>query len=248
MRFGLTLKKEKNLTNSDPLDYGDAYSLTAMKPDTRLFISHHEGKRTREDAQELFEDIERRRSIASPIPAFTSDNWSPFEDGLVSVYSFLETPSCCGKARKPLPAVIPYPNLKYARVCKRRENNRIVEIVEEIVFGEPEEVLHLLGADSGGRINTSYVERLNLSIRNSLARFIRRGMNCSKNINIHSKAIDFFQAWYNFVKFHKSLRLAIREGNTRNTKWKQRTPAMAEGLTDHVWSLCDLLCFRIPVS
>ncbi len=65
-----------------------------------------------------------------------------------------------------------------------------MEIVEEIVFGEPEEVLHLLGADSGGRINTSYVERLNLSIRNSLARFIRRGMNCSKNIDIHSRAID----------------------------------------------------------
>jgi IS1 family transposase len=245
MRFGLTLKKEKNLTDSDPPDYGDAYSLTAMKPDTRLFISHHEGKRTREDAQELFKDIERRRSIASPIPVFTSDNWSPFEEGLVSVYSFLETPYYSGKGRKPLPLLIPYPSLKYARVCKRRENNRIVEIVEEIVFGEPEELLHLLGADSGGRINTSYVERLNLSIRNSLARFIRRGMNYSKNINIHSNAIDFFQAWYNFVKPHKSLRLGIKEGNK---KWKQRTPAMAEGLTDRVWFLSDLLCFRIPVS
>ncbi len=245
MRFGPTLKKEKNLTDSDPLDYGDAYSLTAMMPDTRLFISHHEGKRTIEDAQELFKDVERRRSIASPIPVFTSDNWSPFEDGLVSVYSFLETPSYSGSGRKPHPVMIPYPNLKYARVCKRRENNRIVEIVEEIVFGEPEEVLHLLGADSGGRINTSYVERLNLSIRNSLARFIRRGMNCSKNIDIHSKAIDFFQAWYNFVKSHKSLRLGFEDGNK---KWKQRTPAMAEGLTDHVWSLYELLCFRIPVS
>ena len=46
MRYGPTLKKEKNLTDSDPLDYGDAYSLTAMTPDTRLFISHHEGKTT----------------------------------------------------------------------------------------------------------------------------------------------------------------------------------------------------------
>ena len=89
-------------------------------------------------------------------------------------------PHYSGKGRKPLPVMIPYSNLKYARVYKRRENNRIVEIVEEIVFGEPEEVLHLLGADSGGRINTSYVERLKLSIRNSLARFIRRGMNYSK--------------------------------------------------------------------
>jgi hypothetical protein len=94
-------------------------------------------------------------------------------------------------------------------------------------------------------INTSYVERLNRSIRNSLARFIRCGMNCSKNINIHTNAIDFFQAWYKFVKPHKSLRLEIKEGNK---KWKQRTPAMAEGLTDHVWSLYDLLCFRISVS
>jgi IS1 family transposase len=245
MRFGPILKKEKNLTDSDPLDYGDAYSLTAMTPDTRLFISHHEGKRTIEDAQELFKAVERKRSIASPIPVFTSDNWSPFEDGLVSVYSFLEIPSYTGRGRKPLPVMVPYPNLKYARVCKRRENNRIVEIVEEIVFGEPDEVLHLLRADSGGRINTSYVERLNLSIRNSLARFIRRGMNCSKNINIHSNAIDFFQAWYNFVKPHKSLRLEIKDGNK---KWMQRTPAMAEGLTDRVWSLRDLLCFRIPVS
>jgi hypothetical protein len=245
MRYGPTLKKERNLNDSDPLDYGDAYSLTAMTPDTRLFISHHEGKRTIEDAQELFKDVERRRSIASPIPVFTSDNWNPFEEGLVSVYSFLETPSYRGKGRKPLPVMIPYPNLKYARVCKRRENNRIVEIVEEIVFGEPEEVLRLLGADSGGRINTSYVERLNLSIRNSLARFIRRGMNYSKDLGIHSKAIDFFQAWYNFVKPHKSLRLELKGGDR---KWMQRTPAMVEGLTDHIWSLSELLCFRIPVQ
>ena len=241
MRYGPTLKKEKNLKDSDPFDYGDAYSLTAIKPDTRLFISHYEGKRTAEDAKELFKDIERKRSIASSIPVFTSDNWSPFEEGLAYVYSFQETPP----GRRPLPVLIPYSNLKYARICKRREKGRVVEIVEEIVFGEPEEVLRLLGADSGGRINTSYVERLNLSIRNSLARFIRRGMNCSKDLEIHSIAIDFFQAWYNFVKPHKSLRLELKEGNR---KWMKRTPAMAEGLTDHIWSLSELLCFRVPVQ
>jgi len=245
MRYGPTLKKEKNLRYNDPAHYGDAYSLTAMKPDTRLFFSHHEGKRTTEDSIELFTDVERRRAIDSPIPVFTSDNWTPFEEGLVNVYGFLETPPYRGAGRKPIPVLIPYPNLKYARVCKKRENGRVVEIVEEVVFGEPEEVLRLLGADSGGRINTSYVERLNLSIRNSLARFIRRGMNCSKDLKIHSKAIDFFQAWYNFVKPHKSLRLELKSGDR---KWMQRTPAMAEGLTDRIWSLSELLCFRIPVQ
>ena len=245
MRYGHILKKEKNLKDSDPNDLGDAYSLTAMKPDTRLFISHHEGKRTAEDAIDLFRDVERKRSIASPIPAFTSDNWSPFEEGLVYIYSTQETPPYSGQGRRPLPILIPYSNLKYARICKRRERGRVVEIVEEVVFGEPEEVLHLLGADSGGRINTSYIERLNLSIRNSLARFIRRGMNCSKDLEIHSRIVDFFQAWYNFVKPHRSLRVELKN---EDRVWMQRTPAMAEGLTDRIWSLSELLYFRVPIQ
>jgi hypothetical protein len=105
--------------------------------------------------------------------------------------------------------------------------------------------LRLLRADTDGRINTSYVERLNLSIRNSLARFIRRGKNCSKDLEIHSIAIDFFQAWYNFVKPHKSLRIELKEGDR---KWMQRTPAMTEGLIDRIWSLSELLSFRILVQ
>jgi hypothetical protein len=245
MRFGPTLKKEKNVTNSDPEGYGDVYTLTAIKTDTRLFICHHEGDRSTEAAISLFRDVERRRSIRSPIPVFTSDNWDPFEEGLVNVYSYLETPPYSGIGRKPLPILIPYPSLKYAQVCKQKEKGRVVEVLQRVVFGDPEEVMKSLGADSGGKINTAYIERLNLTIRNSLARFVRRGMNCSKDLLIHSHAIDFFQAWYNFVKPHQSLRREINAGRKR---WTQRTPAMAEGLTDHVWSLKELLTFRVPIQ
>ena len=245
MRYGPTLKKEKNVTNSDPESYGDVYTLTAIKTDTRLFICHHEGDRSTEAAINLFRDVERRRSICSPIPVFTSDNWDSFEEGLVNVYGYLETPPYCGIGRKPLPLLIPYPKLKYAQVCKQKEKGRVVEVLQRVVFGDPEEVMKSLGADSGGKINTAYIERLNLTIRNSLARFVRRGMNCSKDLLIHSHAIDFFQAWYNFVKPHQSLR---REINVGRKRWTQRTPAMAEGLTDHVWSLKELLTFRVPIQ
>ena len=122
---------------------------------------------------------------------------------------------------------------------------RVVEVLRRVVFGDPDEVMESLGVDSGGKINTAYIERLNLTIRNSLARFVRRGMNCSKDLKIHSHAIDFFQAWYNLVKPHQSLRIEINEGRKR---WTQRTPAMAEGLTDHVWSLKELLTFRVPIQ
>lgn len=208
-------------------------------------MSHHEGKRTAEDCVELFGDIERRRAIDSPIPVFTSDNWDPFEEGLLNVYGFLETPPYCGIGRKPDPILVPYPNLKYAKVCKKREKGRLVEVIQRVVYGDPKEVMQLLGADSGGKINTAYIERLNLTIRNSLARFIRKSMNCSKILGRHTHALDFFQAWYNFVKPHKSLRRRIDQGRK---KWMQRTPAMAEGLTDHVWTIKELMAFRIPIQ
>jgi hypothetical protein len=88
------------------------------------------GKRTAEDAKELFKDIERRRSIASPIPVFKSDNWSSFEEGLVYVYSIQETPPYNGIGKRTIPVLISYSTLKYARICKRREKGQVVEIVE----------------------------------------------------------------------------------------------------------------------
>jgi hypothetical protein len=210
-----------------------------------LFISHQEGERSTENAIRLFNGVERRRAVDSPIPVFTSDNWASFEEGLVNVYGFLETPLYAGIGRKPYPALIPYPSLKYAQVCKNRRNGRVIEVVQRVVFGDPAEVVKLLGADIGGSINTAYVERLNLTIRNSLARFVRKTMNCSKILKRHTHALDFFQAWYNFVKPHKSLRLEINQGNRR---WNKRTPAMAEGLTDHIWTIKELMNFKVPIQ
>jgi hypothetical protein len=245
MKSGLILKKEKNVTDSDPESYGDVYTLTAIKTDTRLFITHYEGDRSVVSAIKLFKDVERKRSIRSPIPVFTSDNRNPFVEGLVNVYGYLKTPQYNGIGRKPLPQLIPYLSLKYAQVCKRKEKGRVVEVIQRVIFGDPVEVMEALGADSGGKINTAYIERLNLTIRNSLARFVRKGINCSKDLEIYSHTIDFFQAWYNFVKPHQSLRIKIVEDRKR---WKQRTPAMAEGLTDHVWRLKELLTFRVPIQ
>jgi hypothetical protein len=109
-----------------------------------LFKNHYEGERNIEDAIGLFGDVERRRAIDSPIPVFISDNWDPFEEGLVNVYGFLETPDYTGIGRKPYPVLVPYPSLKYAKVCKKRRNGRVIKVVKRIVFGDPKEVMKLL--------------------------------------------------------------------------------------------------------
>lgn len=209
-----------------------------------MFISHHEGGRTADDARALFADIENKRALDSPIPVFTSDDWEATCEGLITIYGTIETPPYRGRGRPPKPRWVPLEELKYAQISKRRENGKVVAIVERVVLGDEKEVLTLLGADNGRKINTAYAERFNLTFRNSLARFIRKGMNFSKNLEMHTRVVDFFQAYYNFVKTHKSLRMRTNEGRE---KWLKRTPAMAEGLTDHIWSLQELLTFKVPI-
>jgi hypothetical protein len=216
-----------------------------MEANTRLFISHHEGGRTTEDAIELFEDLERKRNPDSQMPLFISDDWDAFEEALLYVYGQVEQPPYAGVGRKPNPVLTPKEGLLYAQVCKKREHGSVVGMVKRVVFGNLEDILSILGADTDGKISTSYIERFNLTIRNSLARFIRKTMNFSKNRTKHTKIIDFLQAWYNFVKPHISLRLLKIDGNR---KWKQRTPMIAKGLTDHIWKLEELLLFRVPVQ
>ena len=92
-----------------------------------------------------------------------------------------------GIGRKPLPKLIPFQNLKYAQVCKKREKGKIVEVVQHIIFEYPYEVLRLLITDFGSKINTSYVERFNLTIRNSVTRFIRKGINYSQTLRRHTQ-------------------------------------------------------------
>ena len=185
------------------------------------------------------------RNASSPVPVFISDDWDAFEEALINVYGKIQFPQYKGIGRKPLPKLVPLNDLKYVKVLKKKVKNYVVETIQRIIFGDPDEIFEMLGANSDGYIGTSYVERINLTIRTSLARFIRKGMNFSKIMKMHQKAFDLFQAWYNLIKPHKSLRLKIDSGNR---KWFQRTPAMAEGITDHIWSLKELLTFRIPVQ
>jgi hypothetical protein len=210
-----------------------------------LLLFHHEGKRSTKDAIELFNGVEKMRNTSSPIPVFISDDWDAFEEGLLNVYGKMELPQYKGIGRKPLPKLVPLDGLKYIKVLKEKVKNYVVETIQSIIFGDPEEIFEMLGVDSDGYIGTSYVERMNLTIRTSLVRFVRKTMNFSKKMKMHTRAFDLFQAWYNFIKPHDSLKLRIDSGNR---KWFQRTPAMAERITDHIWSLKELLTFRVPVQ
>ena len=89
------------------------------------------------------------------------------------------------------------------------------------------------------------MERLNLTIRHTLSPLVRKTLGfCKKRENLR-KQTTFFQAFYNFARPHMSLREKINESDDFFTqKWKQKTPGMAAGITDHVWTFRELLTIK----
>ena len=132
--------------------------------------------------------------------------------------------------------------LLYAQVDKRREQGHVVEVRRRIIFGAREIITEVLG---GQQINTAYVERDNLTSRQSIGRLVRKTLSHSKNSYFLRRHLALEDAIFNFVRPHQALRIAMPQP-TLGRKWQQRTPAMAAELTDHIWSLEELLSYRVP--
>ena len=123
-------------------------------------------------------------------------------------------------------------------------------IGEGVVFGTRAAVDQVL-ATCGWQISTAFVERLNLSLCQRVAAIRRRSATSCKSGYSLSQQLLLFQVYHNFVLPHMSLRQALAEpiptnGSGSAKVWRPCTPAMAAGLTDHVWSLKEVLLYRVP--
>jgi hypothetical protein len=119
-----------------------------------------------------------------------------------------------------------------------------------VVFGTLERVRHIL-APQGWQINTAFIERVNLTLRHHVAAAGRRVMTTAKRAGGLQSQLHLYDAYYNFCLPHASLRVPMAHpqpthGTGSAKRWRPCTPAMAAGLTDRVWSLQDVLLFRVP--
>ena len=142
------------------------------------------------------------------------------------------------------------PQLLYAQVIKTVHRRRLVRVTHRVVFGTLEAVEQVLAA-CGWQIQTAFVERLNLDIRQRVAAVGRRVTTLCKGEDGMRQQLVLFHAYHNFCLQHASLRVPLAEpvptnGTGSATQWRPRTPAMAAGLTDHVWTLREVLRYRVP--
>jgi len=218
-------KKEKHCDPAGEgyLAQGDQWDHIALDPDSRLILSVVVGKRTLGTAVLLLEDVRER--LGGRIPQLvTSDEHPAYPEALREVFGQEVVPPRTGKPGRPAgPQQVLPQELCYATVHKTREQGRVVAVQSRVLSG---------ALPAGATVSTSYLERQNATDRHRNARKGRKTYRFSKDWAAHAALTALTLYSYNFCWAVRTLRQ--RDGEDR---WQQRTPAMAAGLAEHVWSL-----------
>jgi hypothetical protein len=184
-------------------------------------------------------------------PLFLTDGFREYMTALLTHYGQWRHPARRhAQGPTPKPRWMPLPQLLYAQVVKRYRRRRLVGRHHRVVFGTLEAIEQVL-AKHGWQINTSFVEGLNLDVRQHVAAIGRRVNTVCKHEGGLRWQLALFHTYHNFYLPHASLRvpLAVPEptnGTGAARQWRPCTPAMAAGLTDRVWTLRDVLRYRLP--
>jgi IS1 family transposase/transposase-like protein len=222
----------------------------AMDPESKLLLSLDVGKRTLATAQHLVHQVVQ---VLTPgcMPLFLTDGLKDYATALLTHFGHWVQPQrrqATGPV--PKPRWMPLPALRYAQVVKTYRRRRLVRVRHRVIFGTLEGVKQVL-ASQGWQINTAFIERVNLTIRQHVAAVGRRVMTLCKSEEGLRPQLSLYQTYHNFCLPHMSLRMPLSQTQPTNgsgsaKRWQPRTPAMAAGLTDHVWTLREMLLFRVP--
>jgi IS1 family transposase len=240
-KWSFVAKKEKHCDPDDPADdhKGDTWDHVAIDAESRLVVSVVPGERTAESVAAVVEDFQRRTG-GRLMDLITTDGYPAYEEAILRAYGETVTPPRTGKRGRPkAPYKVAPAGLTYAVVEKTREKGRVVSIATRVVFGTLAAVIAALGMSRVSRaINTSFVERQNGTDRHRNARKARKTYRFSKDWR-HHEAVTYLTMYvYNFCWPVRTLRIKDEHG-----RWQKRSPAMAAGLADHVWSISEWLAF-----
>jgi IS1 family transposase len=247
----LSAVKEGEITEAEAikrLSRSPHWIWVAMDPVCNLILAVDVGDRTLAMAQWLVHQVTH---VLAPdcAPLFLTDGFDEYLKALVTHYGqWMQPERRQAKGPRPKPRWMPKPSLLYAQVVKSDRRRRIVGVKHRVVFGAAETIESIL-AKRGWKINTSFIERLNLDFRQHVAAIGRRVNTLCKHEAGLPQQVALFHAYHNFVLPHASLRLPLPElidGTGAVKQWQPRTPAMAAGLTDHRWSLREVLMYRVP--
>ena len=187
------------------LERSPSWVWTAMDPKSKLLVVVDVGCRTLAMAQRVVHQVTR---VLAPgcVPLFLTDGLKDYGTALLTHFgSWMQPERRQEKGPRPKPRWMPLPELLYAQVVKSYRRRRIVGVKHRVVFGTRLAIEQIL-AGCGWRINTAFVERLNLDIRQCVAAIGRRvNTLCQGEASLQDQ-LALFQVYHNFVLPHASLR------------------------------------------
>jgi hypothetical protein len=230
MRSGLTsaTKEKKSYPETD--ESGQFWRSTLLDMDSRLRVARGIAKDETQASMAVFQMLKRWGHSQEPPPTI-SDGWGGIDEAMVQVYG--SVPEYGGRGRPPTRKK-PGSDWMYLQMVKQRdEHGRFQGTKLRVIFGTKGEVIELLGQ------STAYIERSNLTSRLFNGRQVRKTLAFSKDVQAYRASATWEDSYYNLIRPHKSLRQPIQDGLPQ--KWLPRTPAMAAKLTDHIWTVKELL-------
>jgi hypothetical protein len=143
-------------------------------------------------------------------------------------------------------------SLIYGQVKKSYQRRKLVQVTHVMRLGTEDALkvaLQHLGLS--GRLNTAFIERVNLTIRHGIAALARRTWATAQQSPHLLAHLEWWRAYYHFVRPHASLRVRLvqpreRGGKRLAQRYRQRTPAMAAGKTNRRWTAGEVLCSPLP--
>jgi IS1 family transposase len=222
----------------------------ALDPESKLVLAIDVGERTLALAQRVVHQVVQ---VLAPgcAPLFLTDGFRAYMTALLTHSGhWMQPPRRQDKGSAPKPRWMPLPGLLSAQVIKTVRRRRLVRVSHRVVFGTLAAVEQVLAA-CGWQINTAFIERINLSMRQHVAAIGRRVTTLCKHEDGLRQQLALYHVYDNFCLPHASLRVPLPQplptnGTGSAKTWRPQTPAMTAGLTDRVWTLREVLLFRVP--
>ena len=218
----------------------------ALDPLTKLIPVLHLGARTQHAAHAVVHEL-RFRLTPSSLPVFTSDGLNLYFYALTA--HFGQWVTAVGRRAHQWQVA---PGLIYGQVKKLYRRRKVVRVTRVMRCGTAEDLRAALGRlGLSGRLNTAFVERVNLTVRQGVAALARRTWATAQAAPALVAQLEWWRGYYHFVRPHASLRVVLarpieRGGRRMARRYRQRTPAMAAGLTSWRWTAKELLLVPLP--
>ena len=237
-KWSFVAEEQKNCDPADPADdhEGGWWDHVAYDPEHRLILAAIPGARSIENAEEVVAAVKGRTGDVTPRPR-TGGEYPAYAPAIEAAFGVPAAGPPAGPGRRPILPERRLPEgLTCATVHKEREGDRVVAAERRLIFGAERGLGEALESSSASRtVNTSFAERRHGTDR---GRNARKAYRFSKDWRVHGAMTYSTLYRYNFCRVVRTSRRRDADG-----RWQHRTPAMAAGLADHVWSLREWISF-----